>query len=45
MEWNDKSISELIVQFFFQLVRTDKTSSLEEKLDMMLIKMKNNEFR
>jgi hypothetical protein len=43
--WNDKSISDLIVQFFFQLVRTDNTSSLEEKLDMMLKKMKNNEFQ
>jgi len=41
--WSEDLTSK-IVQFYFQLVRSENTEKLEIKLEEMLIKIKNNEF-
>ena len=43
MGWSEDLTSK-IVQFYFQLVRSENTEKLETKLEEMLIKIKNNEF-
>ena len=42
--WGNTDLDEMIVQFFFQLVRKKETVQLECILDSMLYRIKGNEY-